>query len=176
MRRFYRAIGAAGAVAVVTLLGAAPAGASLEGPCEASATFVDGGFTVDPKTTDKVTIPRADDVEWSGSVTVTEERHVDGSVTVKFPPPIGDVTVGDWESEGEKAANSGTYTYDLPEVLAGFDIPVSGVHHDKGFTCTGSLVVRIDGGGLSSPATLASLGFTVVSGLGLFLAIRARPL
>lgn len=175
MQRLCRAIGAAGIVTGLSLLGAAPAGASLEGPCKASARFTDGGFTVDPKTTDEVTIPRADDVEWTGSVAVTEKRHVDGSVTVKFPPPIGDVTVGDWESEGEKAASSGTYHYDLPEVLAGFDIPVSGVHHDKGFTCTGSLVVRIDGGGISNPATLASLGFTVVSALGVLLAIRARP-
>lgn len=175
MRRWARLLLAAGFGAGLVIANAAPAPASLDGPCRASGTFAKGGLTVDPKTTDEVEIPRKDDVAWKANVPGSGKRRISGSVQVGFPPPIGDITVGSWGKQSSKYSNADTYSYDLPSVLAGFDIPVSGTHTERGFTCSGSVVVRVEGGGLKNPAALASLAFTVVSGLGVFLSIRARP-
>ena len=176
MRRSFGILLAAGVVGGTLALGASPASASLDGPCEASGTFGDGGMTVDAKTTDEVEIPRKDTVAWVASVPAKEgERPISGDVRVEFPPPIGEVTVGDWSSDSSTYSNSDVYEYDLPSVIAGFDIPVSGIHRDAGFTCSGTVIVRVEGGGLKNPAALASLAFTFVSLVGVSLAIRVRP-
>ena len=176
MRRLLRALLAAGIAGGTLALAAAPAGASLTGPCEASGRFAAGGFTVDPKTTDKVDIPRKDDVAWKASVPAgSASRPISGAVKVKFPPPIGEITVGDWSSDSSTYANADTYSYDLPSVVAGFDIPVVGSHRDAGFSCAGSVVVRVKGGGLKNPLALASLAFTAISLVGVSLAIRVKP-
>jgi len=177
MRRLLRLVLVAGLAGGTLALGAAPAGASLKGPCKATGTFAAGGFTVDAKQTDKVTIPRKDDVSWAGRVPARRQgtRHISGSVDVDFPPPIGKIRVGTWSSDSDTYQNADTYTYDLPSVIAGFDIPVTGVHHDAGFTCSGKVTVRVDGGGLKNPAALASLAFTAISVLGVSLALRVKP-
>lgn len=177
MRLWLRATLVAGLVGPTLAIGASGAGASLNGPCEASGTFAEGGFEVDPKAVDEVEIPRKDDISWEGSVPGrrNRQRPISGSIDVEFPPPIGKITVGDWSSDSTTYKNSDVYSYDLPSVVAGFDIPVSGVHHDAGFTCRGSVIVRVAGGGLKNPLALASLAFTVISVVGVSLAIRVKP-
>lgn len=174
-RTAWRLVVAASCGTAALLAAAGPAGAKLTDPCQATGTFAKGGFTVDPKATDEVEIPRADDVAWEAGVPGSGRRRISGSVQVEFPPPIGKIEVGSWSSNSEKYQNADTYEYDLPSVLAGFDIPVTGTHRDQGFTCSGAVTVRIEGGGLKNPAALASLAFTVVSALGVFLSIRVRP-
>ena len=154
---------------------AEPASASLDGPCTASGTIVETSERHDAKTTDEATIPRTGEVAWEGSTSGSGERETSGEVTVGFPPPIGDVVVGEWGKDGEKSsksANSDVYEYDLPSVIAGIEIPVSGTHQEPGIQCSGTVVVTIDG---TSPLAWASMAFTVISVAGLYLSIRARP-
>ncbi len=177
MQRLLRVLLVAGLAGGSFAIGASPAGASLSGPCKASGTFKAGGFTVDPKKTNKVEIPAKDDIAWTGSVPAgdQEERPISGAVEVAFPPPIGKITVGSWSSDSSTYENADTYSYDVPSVVAGFDIPVTGKHKDAGFTCSGRVVVRVKGGGFGNPLALASLAFTVISLVGVSLAIKVKP-
>jgi hypothetical protein len=146
-----------------------PASAGLDGPCTASGTLVETGKVYDPKQIDEATIPRAGEIAWQGATGVTDERVTTGHVRVAFPPPIGEVVVGEWDDESTKPGNNGTYTYDLPSVVAGVDIPVSGQHAEPGIECSGKVVVTIDG---TSPLAWASLALTVISLIGVFLSMQ----
>jgi hypothetical protein len=179
--RSWKMLGAAGTIALVVLVFPDTAAAKLDGDCEASGTVVgDGesaGTNYNAKTTDKATIPRAGTVAWEGTngTTSTKKRLAVGEVQVGFPPPIGKITVGDWGKDGKessKSGNSDVYEYDLPSVLAGIDIPVSGSHTEPGINCSGNVVVTIDG---TSPLAIASVVFTVIAVAGLYLSIQARP-
>jgi hypothetical protein len=166
-----------GGVAVASLVIGASAGhAALTGPCEASGTLVKDGPTYNAKSLPGVVeIPRKDSVRWTGSVTPTVKempRPVKGEVVVHFPPPIGDVTVGSWGDQSSKVENADTYVYDVPSVIAGVEIPISGSHTEQGVTCKGSAVVKVRG---TSPVAWASLAFTVVSLVGVGLSITAKP-
>lgn len=177
-RRHYTLILGICSTAVLFVL-TAPAHASLKGPCTASGTFREGNFNVDAKKVDEVEIPRADTVDWKAGDPGSGERVIVGSVEIEFPPPIGKIMVGEWGEDGKKAGahnNSDSYTYDLPALIAGFDIPVSGTHQDAGFSCSGTVVVRIEGGGFSNPAALVSVAFTVLIGINMFLSLKARPI
>jgi hypothetical protein len=172
--------GALGAAVLVgtLLLAAAPAGASLTGACQASGTLVSAGTptrTYDPKTVDKATIPRTGDVRWRVAVGASGDRAANGEVGIKFPPPIGVVTLGEWGKNGKKvgrSANSGMYHYGLPSLLAGIKVPVSGEHHEAGIDCAGQVVVQIKG---RSPLVWVSLALTLVTVLNLALVMRAKP-
>ena len=146
-----------------------PASASLDGPCTASGTLVETGKVYDPKQIDEATIPRTGKIAWQGATGVTEERATSGQVRVAFPPPIGEVVVGDWEDDSTSPGNDGTYTYDLPNLIAGIDIPVSGEHEEPGIQCSGAVVVTIDG---TSPLAWGSVALTVISLVGVFLSMQ----
>jgi hypothetical protein len=181
-RRFSTACvaGALGATALVgtLLLGASPAGASLTGACQASGTLESAGTptrTYDPKTVNAATIPRTGDVHWRVSVGASGDRAANGEVRIKFPPPVGNVTLGEWGKNGKpvgRSANAGVYHYDLPSLLAGIKVPVSGEHHEAGIDCAGAIVVQIKG---RSPLVWVSLALTVVCVLNLVLVMRAKP-
>lgn len=81
--------------------------------------------------------------------------------------------MGDWnDPDATGTANSGVYHYDLPDVLAGYDIVVFGEHfEDNALYCSGFATIRFDG---SSPLPLVGYAITVVSIIGLALAMRAR--
>ncbi len=157
------------AIVVLAIGDSRPAQASLDGPCTASGTIVETGVVYDPKQIDEATIPRTGKVAWQGATGVGEERETTGEVVVAFPPPIGDVVVGDWGGESTKPGNDGTYTYDLPNVIAGIDIPVSGRHEEPGIQCSGAVVVTIEG---TSPLAWASVALTLVSIIGVFLSMQ----
>lgn len=156
-------------VATTLMSGSRQASASLDGPCTASGTIVETGKVYDPKQIDEATIPRSGKVAWQGATGVTGERETTGQVRVAFPPPIGDVVVGDWDGESTKPGNNGTYTYDLPSVIAGIEIPVSGSHTEPGISCSGAVVVTVDG---TSPLAWASVALTLISIVGVFLSMQ----
>jgi hypothetical protein len=172
--------GALGTVVLVgtLLLAAAPAGASLTGVCQASGTLVSSGTptrTYDPKTVDTATIPRTGDVQWRVAVGASGDRAANGEVGIKFPPPVGNVNLGEWGKNGKKvgrSANSGVYHYDLSSFLAGIKVPVSGEHHEAGINCAGQVVVQLKG---RSPLVWVSLALTLVTLLNVSLVMRARP-
>ena len=177
--RLFLAGALGGAVVVATVLvTAAPAGASLTGRCAASGTLRSRGIptrTYNPKVVDAATIPRKGDVAWQGSTGVSGDRAATGEVSIKFPPPIGNVHLGEWGKNGKKIGrpgNSGVYHYDLPSLIAGIKVPVSGEHHEPGIDCAGTVVVQIKG---RSPLAWVSLALTVVTVLNLALVMRAKP-
>lgn len=168
----------AGVGGVLLLLGGASlAGAEISGTngCQATGTWRDGGFTVDAATADGViTVPRADTVDWTGSVAAPPGPY-SGSVWVELPPPFGQVEIDSWSGDSETTSNSGSHDYDLPPLVpAGVDIVVGGEHTDQNGSCTGSVTVQIDGGPFSSPVTAVSLVGTALSGAGM--AVLLRPL
>ncbi len=151
---------------------ATPAHAALVGPCEAQGTIE--GTVYNPKVIDRATIPRKGTVDWTGSVPgEPHDRNVSGAVQIKLPPPIGKQTIDDWKDQANKVANSGQYKYTFPSMIAGFDIPVSGFHTEPGITCTGAVIIKIDGGGIKNPAAIAALVLTAISGT--LLIVSARP-
>lgn len=164
----------AGVVIVVIVGSASDAGATLDGQCTASGTLQAGGFTVDPKAVEAgevITVPAEDDVAWKGSVVAKDTpRAISGYVDVKLP--FTKVRAGDWESpDSETVENSGSYHYDLPSLLAGIKVPVSGAHTEPGVECSGSVVVQIEG---TSALAWVSLVLTVVSLAGVFLAVSVK--
>jgi hypothetical protein len=163
VRRLLRLAVAMSAGATV-LLAASPADAALDAPCEASGTIVETGETYVANAVDEAEIPRKGTVDWTGSVPAgDDEREINGFVKVDLPAPLPDPTVGSWDTTSDTYENSDTYTYDLPSVLEGFDIPVYGTHNDAGFSCSGSVTVRLEGGGIGNPLTLASLALALLS-------------
>jgi hypothetical protein len=152
-------------VAVLPILAATPAHAALTGPCDANGSVTGQPTPYEAKTTDRVTIPRKGDVHWQGKVDSpsTGKRQIDGFVELALPVPFGSAKLGTWGKQSDTYANSGDYKYDLPSVLEGFDIYLSGQHHESGVNCAGHVTIRIAGGGIGNPAAIASLVFTVVS-------------
>jgi hypothetical protein len=173
MRRLVR-IGVAALCMLVSVVAfASPAGAKLDGKCVGRGTI--DGKLYDPKVQDEATIPRKGKVLWEGSTGVAKKRRTLGEVQVDFPPPIGPVTVGEWGKDGKtssKPGNTGTYTYDLPSLIAGVEIPVHGTHTEPGIRCSGNITVKIDG---TSPLAWGSLALTFVSITGVFFAMQAKP-
>ena len=158
----------------VTVFSAAPAGAAIDGNCEGSGVFSPGP-TVDARTADRVELPRAATVQYRGVVNVdppSEGRPISGFVSIKLP--FGNVTAGSWDDpDATFTEDNGSYTYDLPSVLAGFDVTVAGFHFEDGQPfCSGEVTLRLEG---SNPLGLPALVFTALSVPGVFLAIRARP-
>lgn len=176
MRWTSRCVGALVFGGLVLVGIATPAGASLTGGCQASGTQLQTGKSYNAVTTNSAKIPRAGDVRWKGSVPVpATKRAAVGEVQVKFPWPVGDVEIGHWGKDGKKTgsnANTGTYHYDFPQLIAGVKAVVHGRDQEPtGVLCRGSVVVQIAG---TSPLAWASLALTVVMVLNLALTIRAR--
>lgn len=168
--RGLRYAAAALVVAAVPLLSAAPAGASLSGPCQASGTV--NGVTHNPKTEDSAKVPYKGAVSWEGSVPGSGKRVIGGKVEVKIA--FAKVTVGSWGGPSDTYKNHGNFKYGFSRTLAGLKIPVSGFHNDKGFTCSGAMLVELTGSRLSNPALLGSLALTIVSVVNLSLSVRAK--
>lgn len=176
------------ALAVVLLGGAAmagPAGAELNGSCEASGTIEETGLTVDPAASDgPFEVPLEGTVVWSGQVgdgADTEERATNGGITVVAPPLIKTVFEGilefrDWgEPDAVTTAEAGTDTYELPSYTPrDTELVVTGFHDDPVGNCDGSVTIVVEGSPLDSPIAAASLAGTVVTGAGLALAALDR--
>ncbi len=164
---------------VVLLLGlaAAPAAATItpQNRCTGNGQFTPGP-NVDAARATSIEIPLKASVAYSGSVILPtpppeEGRPIAGSVEVKLP--FSSVTVGSWEDPDATGVNkNGTYTYDLPSVLAGFDVTISGKHLENGAQwCSGTVTVRLEG---SNPLGIAAIAFTVISVVGVSLSVLAQ--
>ncbi len=165
-----------GAVALfglaIPLLAASPAQAKLTGPCKASGTL--DGKTYDPAVINSATIPRQGDVHWQGSIPGAGKRPISGSVHVKLPWPIPDLTIGSWGKQSDTYSNSGVYHYNLPSVLAGIDFPVYGAHAEPGKVCAGFVIVRLEGGGVKNPVVIGAFVIVLISGFGLWVSLKPK--
>jgi hypothetical protein len=183
--RWIRAGTAAGIVFAALSLGAAPAGATVTGPCDGTALWQGAeppltvtASQIDPG--DVVEIPLEGSVEWTGTIAIPPPdapRDASGHVEVKLPPPFGLVQVGTWSTSGTLVGNSGNYTYDFPAILSGFEVTVVGKHWEGTLTpsgeptCSGEVTLTLEG---TNPIGFVAGGLSLVSIMGAYLAIRVR--
>ena len=176
-----RALLLAAIVVGLGFIAAAPAAATIDGPCSGSGEFEtgtkDGGpFTVNAEDVapgEVIEVPIKDTVHWRGEITgVSGEREYAGFVEVDLPWPFGAATVDTWGGTTEDTGNSGDKKYDLPSAVPrGVEFEVSGQHSEDGsVVCSGTVKVKVEGGAFDSPMAPVGIAGTVVSGVGLALA------
>lgn len=175
-------VGVIGLSTTLFVASATPAVAEVSGPCDGSATWSTGLVVNarDIEAGEVIVVPRVASVTWSGSINLdpppTEPRAASGYVRIKLPFPIGQVTVGDWSDTGTTVANSGSYDYELTNILAGFKVPVTASHWEGTLTptgsatCTGSAVLQLEG---TNPAGFIAAALTVISIAGVYLSVQA---
>ena len=172
-----------GALLVVVVGTAVPALAVVSGPCDGSAQWqgADPPLTVVASTAEGlIEIPLEGTVIWTGSIDIpppSESRDASGHVKVKLPFPIGLVQVGAWSTSGTLIENSGTYTYDFPALLSGFEVTVEGKHWEGTLTpsgpptCSGTATLALEG---TNPIGFIAGGLTIVTIMGTYLAVRVK--
>jgi hypothetical protein len=178
-----RAIATAGFVAALVLLGAAPAhgNAVTTGDCRAEGTWEGSGQvekSEDLAPGEVITIPRKDTVDWVASLDDHQPgdevpaRRVSGSVQIEIGGTGQAIDV--WESDSTKAANSGSYHYNLPSVLVGIEMPLRGQHFENGeLVCEGNIVVVVEGSAFSNPLTFGGIAGLLI--FGVMLIYSGRP-
>ncbi len=180
----HRVVAAVGVVAALALA-ATPAAAVVSGPCDGSAEWM--GVTPplevvasDVEPGEVVVIPRSGTIEWTGVIDIPEPsspRDASGHVDVKLPSPFGLVQVGTWSTSGTLIANSGTYTYDFPALLSGFEVTVQGEHWEGTLTpsgdptCSAEVTLSLEG---TNPVGFVAGGLSLVCIMGAYLAIRVK--
>lgn len=159
-------------------------------PCHGSAD-IEGYDTIDPERSAGIyLVPRAGTADWEGRVDREEgDREVSGNIRLLLPPPLADVTLGEWGPDGEEVRKDGTYLWTDREgvgpeganVLDGLRwVPsnvrfhVRGEHHDDVGDCEGYVELQLDGGFGDSPVGAGGLALTGLSLVGLGLAGRIR--
>lgn len=156
-----------------------PAGASIDGPCDGEVVIDGITYTEDNDTPDNpIVIPAADGLvaSWEGRTDNPITDHSGGLGIVIGP---GAIRIAEWSGENadRETESSGDYPIDkardlLPVSVVGL-YELRGTHTGDGGTCTGSVMVEIQGNPLSTPigavagvGTLLALGGLLVSGRG----------
>lgn len=166
-------LGAAGLVA-----GAAPAAASMLGPCTATGTFVlgtgAGPIVVDVAKVppgQAVTIPAADTIAWTATAPAQAvPRPIRGRIEIDLPWPFGTQTLDSWGGTGASAAQAGTYTYELTgAVPRGVAVKFVGTHAEPGVVCVAELSFKVSGGVFDAWIGFVAVGGLLLSGAVFFL-------
>lgn len=151
-----------------------------KGECTARAE-ISNGVTVDPYVSGGTyTIP----LEGSATYTATTpysgpERRIQGSVKIKTPPGIPDISFDDkwdWDTDSTETSDSDTVDWEFPSSLPrGVEMTVEGEHVDGGgIRCSGSIKIEFEGGFFDSPIGWVAVGGTVVSGTGVALSAVSK--
>jgi hypothetical protein len=134
----------------------------VNGPCDGTGAFQRGGFTKTAAESGVVEIPRADEVDWTGSITGPSGQ------------PFGSVTIDSWGGTTDATSNSGTKHYDISSAVpANVEFSVKGSHNQGSFNCSGSVKLKIKGSSVNA-FSIGSLVGTALTGAGLVVAGRAR--
>ena len=151
------------------------------GDCKAEATL-SNGVVVNPYVSSGVyEMPLSGSADYTGQVgdgNERDEREFNGQVVVKTPPGFPDLELTDawtWNGSGTRQSDSGTVTWDLPDILPrGAPFTVEGFHQDEGIRCEGSVQVEVEGGLFDSPLAPAALAGTALamSGVGFSMVSR----
>jgi hypothetical protein len=167
-------------VAVVLTTGAAlfwagPASADVvtpPGACAGAGHWVTTNFTeisTNHTPSDVITVPLKDTIKWAGSEHGAKvgvpgpRRQINGHVKIDLP--IGAASIKSWHGSSVKYANTGHHSYNFPSVLGGLKVKLSGFHEDNGKrVCSGSVWLKLAGGGFSNPLESVSLGGLVIAG------------
>ena len=176
-------------LAVGSLVGAftvltwtSPAAAQVvDGPCFGEGHWVGSGQDEDTdehSQKDVIEIPRADTVQWFGNEndlplgSEGPEREIEGEVELGLP--IGTVTIDSWgPNDSIRYANEGEEEYDLPSILVGVEMPLSGEHRENGsVVCSGEVILTIEGSATENPLFFAGVGAIAVALVLLYLAGR----
>ena len=173
------AASAVGLIAAVFIFPAAAARADVitpSGACAATGTWVGAGFSrssAQYNSSSVIDIPRTDRVEWTGSEhgepigVVGTRRPIQGKVQLAVPFGVK-VTLYKWGGSSVRYSNSGHEHYNLPSVLIGVKLPLSGYEKDSGqIVCSGSVYVKVSGGKLKNPIGWAGIGGTALASIGL---------
>lgn len=164
-------------VFVSVLLLPSPVHAAIDGPCDGSAVIDGETYTGDNDTADNpIVIPDKEGVtaQWEGRTEIPIKNH-SGHLGVVIGP--GTIEIADWSGENAEEATdaSGNQSIDrlremLPVSVVGL-YEVTGAHAGEGGTCTGSVMVLIEGNPITTPVgasaavgTLLALGGIVLSG------------
>jgi len=173
---------AAALVAVGGLWLAAPANASIDGPCKGSAVVTpDGGgatVAIDPASSDgPYTVPLAGTAAYDGSISGVPagKQSYSGEVVLELPPGLPDVPVADWSGTSDQTAKKGDYHYDVPSfVPKGIELPVAARHTQGGVHCSAHVTVQFDGSVLNVWTVGAGI-LAAATGFGFF-ATAVSPL
>lgn len=147
-------------------------------PITAQGQLGSDGLVYDAQVHNRMEVEAKDSISWVGYVdgfgpgAKGEERRIDGDVYIEIAGI--DVKVGSWHKDSTTYGDAGTYSWDLPSVVKGIEVPVFGNHSEPGINCWGSGTVVVKG---TSPLALVSVGLLVISlvGVGIALIPVGRP-
>ena len=145
----------------------APAGACVGTGVWATAGISESSTAHQPN--DVIKVPRSDTVKWAGNEkgyalgSTGPKRKIDGAVQLDLP--IGTADIDTWGKSSVRYANEGEHSYDLPKVLVGVKMKLSGFHKENGkVVCSGSVYVKVAGKPLDNPLAWVAIGGLVISG------------
>lgn len=133
--------------------------------CSGNAVITDGTKTYNINAANATaTIPYSGKAAWQGSVAPATHDH-SGEVFVDLG--FIDAVVGEWASPNEKSesARSGVKEYDLPSWVPPFQLRIGGSHTGKEGSCSGEVLVNLDGDWKTDPAALIVLAATAATGI-----------
>lgn len=169
-----------GATAVGLLSVASPASAVVTGPCDGSVTI--GGVTYGPgnDTEDNpIVIPEDRSglvADWEGTTGVPIRDHV-GTVGIVVGPSTIEIAPWSGANADDETEASGSYSFDsLPSFVSNLTgiYEVTATHAGTGGSCSGSVMILMEGNPLTTPVGAASVGGTLLAGAGMLLAGRGR--
>lgn len=171
---------AAAAAAIVVVAAASPASAGIEGPCNGRATIAGKTYTPANDTpSNPIVVPNQPGLlaDWEGTTSVVITHHKGKIGLVLGSAVIG---IASWGSENEDRDTSATGLYPIDDFWAKLPIDIVGLyvlageHKGEGGTCTGMVMVKIEGNPLGSPVGIASLVGTVLALIGVIASAVAK--
>ena len=146
------------------------------GACDASGTWVNAGFTrasAQYNPSSVIAIPQTDRVEWVGRESgkpvgfVGPRRPIDGKIQLAVPFGVK-VTIYHWGGSSVRYSNQGHEHYNLPSVLVGVKLRLSGYEKDSGQTvCSGAVYMKVSGGTFKNPLGWVGIGGAALASIGL---------
>lgn len=158
-----------------TLLVAGPAAAEVSGPCDGEVTI--DGVTYGPandSASNPIVVPAdAEMAAWRGTTGVAITDH-SGRLAVVIGP--GSVEIASWSGENADLETSAEGVYEIADAREQLPVDVVGLyeltgsHAGSGGTCTGSVMVRIEGSPLTTPLGAGAAAVTILGLAGVALA------
>lgn len=162
---------------------AGPAGEASQGgmdigDCEGNATSAQiSPSTVDPTVSTGVyTAELKGEAQYFGSVDVNpaDPRNISGQITIATPPLVPGIPVGgSWGPDGDELSADGRRTWDIP-TWAPRDvvIKVSGFHNEVGASCSGFVLIRLEGSPFDSPLVWVPIVLLIIFVIVFLIAVK----